>query len=256
MGTGTIVHVWHASPGLASSTGSRGDCLGVLDASERTRFDAFRFDADAATFLAAHALLRSALSALAPVPPKGWRFRRGSHGKPYVDEPARHRHLSFSLSHAAGRVAVAVASGCEVGIDVERVDPAVGGLENPEWYLAPAEIRGLGLLPPARRLDRFFALWTLKEAFLKASGLGLSVRPPDLSFDLDGASSPALSFSPGIGADPRAWQFFVLAAPERHAMALAVGRATGVAVELRIHEARRVPLSPGGEDPGTLSAHR
>ena len=131
-----------------------------------------------------------------------------------------------------------------MGIDVESAGPGRSVLENPEWYLSPSETRGLEALAPAKRTERFFALWTLKEAFLKASGMGLAARPQALSFELDQHRSPAVSFSPAIREEPCDWQFFALAASERHPLAVAARRPLGGDVELHVHEARQIPLPP------------
>ena len=238
--------VWHADPDLASVPGARRACLDLLDASERDRLRRFRFEADGTAYLAAHALLRSVLSHLAPVDPRLWRFRTGEHGKPFVDEPTSHRHLAFSLSHTAGRVAVAVATRAAVGIDVEHAGRASSLLKHLDRFLSPTEARTIRALPPEARRDRFLAHWTLKESYLKACGLGLSVPLQDLSFHIDEGPGVRVSFEPTVRDDPASWQFLCVAATSEHPMAVAVRRAGGMEVPVRVHEAREIPLlSPG-----------
>jgi len=245
------LHVWHADPDLTGVPGARRACLDLLDAGERDRMRRFRFDADGAVYLAAHALLRSALSRLAPVDPTLWRFRTGEHGKPFVDEPTSHRHLAFNLSHTAGRVAVAIAIRAEVGVDVEHVGRAASLLEHPDRFLSPAEARTLRALPPEARRDRFLAYWTLKESYLKACGLGLSVPLQDLSFHLDEGPRVRVSFEPTIRDDPASWQFLCLAATSDHPMAVAIRREAGTEAPVRVHEAREIPLSPPEDGTGS-----
>ena len=237
----STVHVWHAASALPAPA-SRRAALGLLDPTELERLGRFRLEVDADAYLAAHALLRTALSRLAPVHPRTWRFRSGRHGKPFVEQPSMHQALSFSLSHTAGRVAVAVGFHCDLGIDVE--DAAVAGslLEHPEPFLSPAEIDALRALPPGARAERFLACWTLKESLLKAVGVGLSIPPRDLGFDLDDLQGPRAWFPASMQEDPARWHFRRFAATDRHPAALAVRARPGSVVLVRIAEASELPL--------------
>lgn len=154
-----------------------------LDAREAARADSFRFRRDRDMFVAAHGLLRAALSGrnAAAVDPAAWRFAAGPHGKPRVvrapglPEPSDPR---FSLSHTAGCVAVALCEGREVGIDVENIAAATATLELARTFCTAAELTGLAALAEgtAPMAARFFRLWTLKESLVKAAGHGL-LRP-------------------------------------------------------------------------------
>jgi 4'-phosphopantetheinyl transferase len=234
-----VIHVWHAAPGLAASPGSRHACLDLLDPGERERLERYRFEADAEAYLAAHALLRSALS---PSDPRTWRFRKGRHGKPFVEEPAIHRCLAFSLSHTSGRVAVAIGRQCELGIDVEHAEVGASILENLGRFLSPMEVRSLGAMPSEHRAARFLVLWTLREAALKACGTGLSGHAGGLSFDLDSGSAPSASFPPEMREDPANWHFRCFDATGRHPVAVAIRCPSGGNVTVKVNEARELPL--------------
>jgi 4'-phosphopantetheinyl transferase len=236
------LHVWHASPGLAAAPESRRACLDLLDGGERERMGRLRVEADRVAYLAVHALLRSALSRVAPVAPRLWRFRSGRLGKPSIDEPASLRHLAFSLSRTRGRVVVAVADHAEVGVDVEDVVRAGSLLEHPDRILSPAEAKALRALPSGTRLHRLTACWTLKEAYLKACGLGLSVPPQALSFYLDEGPDVRVSFEPAIQDDPSTWRFLRLSASSDHPMAVAFRCEAGSEVRAHVHEVREIPL--------------
>ncbi|TCT04769.1 4'-phosphopantetheinyl transferase family protein [Aquabacter spiritensis] len=146
----------------------------LLDQEERQR--AARLPGGARRdFSVAHGLCRLALTrAHAAVAPAAWRFRIGRHGKPAPEAPA---DLHFSLTHAAGLVAVAVAWGREVGVDAEALVPALATVQTAEVFCTPVELAALCAGDAAARTETFFALWTLKESLIKATGEGLS-RPP------------------------------------------------------------------------------
>jgi 4'-phosphopantetheinyl transferase len=114
-------------------------------------------------------LVRRVLSTYRPVAPEAWRFTTGSHGKPLLDPDCG---LVFSVAHTDGLTVVAVCTGDEVGVDVERVDRRVPLGVAGRWF-APAELEALAAAPEPERARRFLELWTLKEAYVKARGLGV-----------------------------------------------------------------------------------
>jgi 4'-phosphopantetheinyl transferase len=105
-----------------------------------------------------------------------------SHGKPVVvDAP----DVSFSLSHSGPWALVAVATGADVGADLEVLRRRVYLNRLARRALAPDELARWCDLPDERRLEGFLHAWTAKEAYLKAIGRGItrplrdvSVRPP------------------------------------------------------------------------------
>ena len=106
------------------------------------------------------------------------------HGKPALRRPANHADLRFNLSHSKGLVLYAVANGREVGVDVEQIRRVADFERITEQYFSLAERTELGTLRPERKLDGFFGLWTLKEAYVKARGQGLAVPLHDFSVSL------------------------------------------------------------------------
>lgn len=76
-----------------------------------------------------------------------------------------------SLSHSHGHaICVTAPGGWRVGADLERIKPReVERLA--EWVCSPAERNALAGLAGGARLDHFYMLWTLKEAFIKAAAL-------------------------------------------------------------------------------------
>jgi phosphopantetheine--protein transferase-like protein len=157
----------------------------VLSQEERMQRDRFRFAEDQRDYAAAHDLLRRSLSQLAPSRhPSAWIFEKNVSGKPYiVASEGKAPTTEFSLSHTRGFVACA-ASLVRVGIDVERTRPHIDYQEIARSNFSHLEIQALQELPSLARTIRVLELWTLKEAFLKATGSGLAARLDYISFEL------------------------------------------------------------------------
>lgn len=201
------VEVWVLGVAELVRGGMLGALRRVLSPGERDRLPTFRFDADRLGYLAAHGLVRYALSARASsVRPEAWTFRTGKRGRPEVDEPAAWRGLRFNLSHTRGTVACVVTDGVPCGIDVERSDGAADVDLLAGGVLSAAERRRLdGLTDPARR-TAFFRHWTLKEAYAKARGDGVGI--PLSACEFDPSAVPVRArLAPSLADDERAWWF-------------------------------------------------
>ena len=149
------------------------DLRALLPAEERLRADTFRDSRGGHRFAVRRALLRLVLSRYVGAEPNELRFARGDAGKPALVPGQASPSLRFNASHSDGLAVVAVSGCAEVGIDVERVRPdlEVDGIVR--RYFSTEEALQLSLVPPARRLEAFFAAWTLKESYCKALGTGL-----------------------------------------------------------------------------------
>ncbi|HEX4274406.1 MAG TPA: 4'-phosphopantetheinyl transferase superfamily protein [Bryobacteraceae bacterium] len=178
-----------------------------LTDSERARANRFRFHRDRLAFVFGRALVRSTLSRNAPTPSGGWIFETNTYGKPAAFAPSRTEALRFNISHSSGLLAAAFARGRHVGIDIEPLNREAH-LHIARDAFAPAEISFLNSLPTDRRSAAFFHLWTLKEAYVKARGMGLSIPLTAFAFSFDPTS---IWFDPmqpeTVGQDPDRWFF-------------------------------------------------
>jgi 4'-phosphopantetheinyl transferase len=208
----------------------------LLTPDDEARYRRFAFARNREQFLIARALLRTTLSRYAPVPAADWRFRASSHGKPEVALPAGFAQLQFNLSHTDGLVACVVASGRAVGVDVEHMGRREVRVALARYCLSTSELAHWEGLASEDRQTVFFDYWTLKEAYIKARGLGLSVPLRDVSFHLQGHGPPVISFAAGFDDDPQAWQFAQLRPGESHRAAVAVRRTDGRDLALVIRE--------------------
>jgi len=168
-------------------------------------------------FAVAHALVRRTLSSYAGVAPAEWRFRSGPHGKPEIEPEPGLPPLRFNLSHTEGLCACAVTLGRDIGVDVEMTARRADRAAIARRFFAPEEAAAIDALP-----ELFFDYWTLKEAFIKACGRGMSLPLRQFSFRIGERGEPEFSFGPELAEDPSHWRFFRHAPTPRHLGAVAV----------------------------------
>jgi 4'-phosphopantetheinyl transferase len=130
------IHVWFHALSLS------GGETALLSAVEHERAARFRFEKDRDAFIASHGWLRTLLGRYLHADPRSIDFIFGKHGKPAIDGAPVH----FNLSHSGAMAACAVTRDQEVGIDIELIRPMPG-------------------------ID--FRCWTRREAYVKATGVGL-----------------------------------------------------------------------------------
>lgn len=111
--------------------------------------------------------VRRVLSRYAPVPPSHWQFNRSEHGKPFLAETAH--ALDFNLSHSGDWLACAVTAGSPIGVDIEQCKPRHNAMTLARRFFCAEEVAALENCG-GKQGDRFYDLWTLKEAAVKARG--------------------------------------------------------------------------------------
>jgi 4'-phosphopantetheinyl transferase len=216
--TGGLAVWWLATEAAKPSDIER--WLGALDREERERAARFRIEADRREFIAAHALLRAMLTYYFGVPSPEWRFLVDANGKPWIDPQVGSHEIQFNISHTRGLVAAALASRGAIGVDVEEIDDAKADLAIAEGYFARSEVEILQRAPPSERTRCFFRLWTLKEAYIKAIGKGLSAPLNSFAFTFEPLRIASLSG----GSEDANWRFAVLPASHRHVLSIATDR--------------------------------
>ena len=149
--------------------------LARLDEEERRRAARFAVEPARFAYAAAHALLRRALDRAAGRA-GDWAFRVNRYGKPGLDPPLD--DIRFNLSHTDTLVAVAVARGTDIGVDVETLPTAPAEAMLGRMVLAPEEQAELA--DSDDREARLMQLWAAKEAVAKAIGMGLSLPPKEI----------------------------------------------------------------------------
>jgi 4'-phosphopantetheinyl transferase len=179
------VHVWRIA--LAPTPEELTALYERLAANERERADRFVVAAARTQFVAARAALRALIAGYLRRSPADISFQIGPLGKPSV---AAGEPFFFNLSHSREMALVAVTGEGEIGVDVEQVREMSSREQLAERFFHPNEVATLGQLPVTQRAIGFFNAWTRKEAFLKATGKGISFGIERVEVTLTPGDSP------------------------------------------------------------------
>ncbi|MDQ8185702.1 4'-phosphopantetheinyl transferase superfamily protein [Pelagicoccus sp. SDUM812002] len=137
----------------------------------------FHFPKDQQRSRNTRALTRLILSKYLNRSPEVLEFKRNDCGKPYLE--GQDNRLRFNLSHGGGKLCIAVAWDCDLGVDLEVRRPIDDASDLVDRFFHPNEATRFRRLPKHLQLESFLRTWTAKEALLKATGIGLNA---DLSF--------------------------------------------------------------------------
>lgn len=215
------VQVWHYI--LDVNAEKEETLIRVLSDEEIERVNRYRFDKHRRRFIAGRGILRAILAHYLGCEPQALGFGHGEHGKPYIAWPQSAHDIRFSASDSHGLGAVAVTQGNELGLDIEKVrhnsdqEQIVArefAAEERDWFCG---------LPEDERARAFHELWTCKEAYLKAKGVGLAAPLNSFAISMSRGAQPRLSWSAIDNADPQRWLL--------HRLAIDSGFATCLAVE-------------------------
>jgi 4'-phosphopantetheinyl transferase len=216
-------HAWFIVPEAVQEPSTLETCLSLLCEQELRQYRRFHFAEDRHRYLVSHALVRNVLSRYVDLRPAEWNFSRSQHGKPEVANPGIPA-LQFNLTHTAGLAGCVVSFSDACGIDAEKIT----GRHNPagvaKRMFSEAETRELEQLEGEAYLEHFFTRWTLREAYVKARGIGISFPTRKLTFTLDRDNAVEVSFHPDIEDRQDNWHFQLLRPTEEHIAAIAIRR--------------------------------
>ena len=145
----------------------------------KKKTDQFRLPEDRRLSVGAELLLMYGLNRLG-INLKEMRYNYGENGKPYLKNA---EDVFFNLSHSEDKVVCAISSR-EIGCDIEKI--SAGNFKLAKHFFATEEYEMIvNQKTEMSRREMFFRLWTLKESFIKATGLGLSQRMDSFSIRFD-----------------------------------------------------------------------
>ena len=216
------VHVWLVFSGEVRDPAVLGRYAALLAPDERARHDRFVFEKDRHQFLVTRGVVRTLLGRYLDVDPAACVFVADQYGRPALSHPSG-SEIAFNISHTRGLVVCAIAREPEIGVDVEDASRGVGP-DLARRFFSPSEADALDRLDEPARTARFFEYWTLKEAYIKARGMGLSLPLDGFSMAWRDDGSPCIRFTSAIEDDPEAWQFAQFRPGPQYQMAVAVRR--------------------------------
>jgi len=195
------LQLWFAD--LDRPAGAVADCEQLLSVAERDRAAKYRFVVDRRRFIVRRALLRQLVASYVAQPAAALEFATNPFGKPQLAPPGRPDNLQFNLAVAQGLALYGFGWNMALGVDLAQRRAECGWTEIVAGFFHPNEAAHIRQLPPPQQERAFYKLWTLKEALVKASGVGLSdpLARTDLSPLLRNAPAPVSQ------ADGRCWRW-------------------------------------------------
>ncbi len=192
----------------------------LLTEAERAKAARFYFAADRNRHVISRALLRTVLPACLGIPHQALSFRSDRFGRPSLDNPeVLECGFDFNLSHTAGLIALAATRHSVVGVDVENASRQQPAMELASRFFSPDEVASLRTFAGNALNLEFYRHWTLKESYLKAYGVGLSLPLDRFGFRL---AAERAEFYLAPAAEHRAdeWYFAQWRASEDHLLAV------------------------------------
>ncbi|MEH1804693.1 4'-phosphopantetheinyl transferase HetI [Nostoc sp.] len=146
----------------------------TLSSDETARAERFYFQEHRQRFIAGRGILRIILGSYLGIQPLQVQFNYQQRGKPVLADTFADSRLEFNLSHSQGLGLCAVNCTRPIGVDLEYIRPMSDIEALAKRFFLPREYEMLRSLSPNQQQEIFFRYWTCKEAYLKATGDGLS----------------------------------------------------------------------------------
>jgi 4'-phosphopantetheinyl transferase len=198
--------------------------MNFLVSKEREAYERFLFPHLKRQYLVTRALVRSVLAYYSNIHPKEFSFRKNAWGRPEIENTGSPPGLTFNLSHTDGMVVCLIGFGREIGVDVEFIDRPIMVPELAKSSFSQLEYEAISKLSGAEQRNLFFEIWTLKEAYVKARGMGLSLPLDQFSFEIDQKKTVKVFLENTMKDQQDTWQFNLLKLTSEHQIALAIRR--------------------------------
>ncbi len=177
----------------------------VLSSDELTRASRFHFSRDRQHFVAARGLLRIILASYLATDPNRLSFSYSKREKPSLGPVHADSGITFNISHSGGIALFAFTRRREIGVDVEQLRPNSDLEAIARRFFSMREQSQLAALPVEEKVDAFFRCWTRKEAYIKATGDGLSLPLNQFDVSLAAGERNALLATRPDGSEAGRW---------------------------------------------------
>ncbi|MEH2063386.1 MAG: 4'-phosphopantetheinyl transferase HetI [Nostoc sp.] len=166
------IHVWRIE--LDQTEAQLQHLTTTLSSDEMARAERFYFPKHRQYFIAGRGILRTILGRYLDIKPSEVQFNYQHRGKPILAATFADSGLAFNLSHSQGLGLCAVNCTRQIGVDLEYIRPMSDLEALAKRFFLPREYEMLRSLSLNQQQEVFFRYWTCKEAYLKATGDGLS----------------------------------------------------------------------------------
>jgi 4'-phosphopantetheinyl transferase len=190
----------------------------TLSPDEKDRAESFQFGHLKRRFCISRGLLRFFLGTYLATPPQDIEFSYGRYGKPSV---AGVEGFEFNVAHSESVTVYAFAFGCALGIDIEQVRNMDDLDAIARHFFCSEEAADLNSIESPERLDAFFACWTRKEAYIKATGEGLSASLDSFRVALRPGEAPSFVRIDNSALEAESWSLYSLRPIDGYVGALA-----------------------------------
>ncbi|HWY21016.1 MAG TPA: 4'-phosphopantetheinyl transferase superfamily protein [Candidatus Acidoferrum sp.] len=214
------VHLWRAD--LEALRGDESRWQKLLSADELARSARFHFARDRQRFVASRALLRSILASYLATDPNSLNFSYSKKEKPFLGPADAPGNVTFNLSHSGETALFAFTRGREIGVDVEQLRHDFDLEAIARRFFSLQERNQLAALPADEKIEAFFRCWTRKEAYIKATGDGLSLPLSQFDVSLAAGEKAALLATRPDGSEAGQWLLREVPAGSGYVAALCV----------------------------------
>ncbi|MES1025690.1 4'-phosphopantetheinyl transferase superfamily protein [Gloeocapsa sp. BRSZ] len=217
--SGNEVHVWRVALDVDATIVC--SLFSTLCATEQQRAERFYLQLHRDRFIVGRGVLRKVLANYLQIQPNEINFSYNAYGKPSL-VVANQEPLRFNLSHSQELALIAVTQNCDVGVDLECIRNDFPCQEIAARFFSPTEVAVLRSLPPHLQTTAFFTCWTRKEAFIKATGKGLSLPLDKFDVSCFPGESAELLYTAWDESEVQRWTLQELIPDARYVGALAV----------------------------------
>jgi 4'-phosphopantetheinyl transferase len=205
----------------------------LLSEMEKIQELRFYFATDRRRYLVTRALVRMVLSQYVSVAPEAWQFTSNAYGRPEIaNAEAAESGLSFNISHAPSLIVLGITKSRALGVDVENWRSREINLGIASHFFSSQEVCALRRVPKEHQRSRFFEYWTLKESYIKARGMGLSIPLDKFGFHYPCDDSIEICIDPELGDTSGRWQFWQLRPAADYVVAVCAERIDAKSPEL------------------------
>lgn len=203
------IDLWAAFPREITSPQLLNHYKSVLSPEERARMVRFVRPVDQHRFLITRVLTRSILARYLDIDARSLTFDKNKYGRPHLNNPGIETGtIAFNIAHTDDLILLGITKQRTLGIDVESIQRDAASVDIANRFFSPLECTALNGLPAFKQHQRFFAYWTLKESYIKARGMGLSIPLEQFGFAFPRTDLIELSIDPVLADQPSRWQFW------------------------------------------------